>query len=43
MAHHPQRHPAPAERPRHQRIVAIVVALMVLALTIYGYQFWWTE
>lgn len=43
MAHHPKRPPAPLERPRHQRIIAIVVALMVLALVIYGYQFWWSE
>jgi hypothetical protein len=47
MAHHPRRpsNPlaAPVERPRHQRIVAVVVALMVLALAIYGYQFWWSE
>ncbi|HZH50340.1 MAG TPA: hypothetical protein VEZ16_00520 [Microvirga sp.] len=43
MAHHPQRRPARAERPRHQRIAAIVIALMILALAIYGYQFWWTE
>jgi hypothetical protein len=43
MAHHPKRHPASLGRPRHQRIVAVVVALMVLALAIYGYQFWWSE
>jgi hypothetical protein len=44
MVHHPKRHPAPLEqRPRHQRIVAVVVAVMVLALAIYGYQLWWSE
>ncbi|MFC4171934.1 MULTISPECIES: hypothetical protein [Microvirga] len=43
MAHHPKRqHPA-MERPRHQRIIAAVVVLMILALAIYGYQFWWGE
>jgi hypothetical protein len=43
MAHHPKRHSVPLERPRHQRVIAVVVALMVLALAIYGYQFWWSE
>jgi hypothetical protein len=43
MAHQHSRHSARLDRPRHQRIVAFVVALMVLALAIYGYQFWWTE
>jgi hypothetical protein len=43
MAHHPKRRLSTDERPRHQRITAIVVALMVLALMAYGYQFWWSE
>jgi hypothetical protein len=43
MAHHPRTRPTLIEKPRHQRVAAIVVALMVFALAIYGYQFWWSE
>ncbi|MGO4706686.1 hypothetical protein AB4072_13030 [Microvirga sp. 2MCAF38] len=43
MIHHHKRQVQPLQRPHVQRLAGLVVAVMVLALIVYGYQFWWTE
>jgi hypothetical protein len=43
MTHHPKRRRSIMQQPHHRRMAAFAVALMVLALMVYGYQFWWSE
>jgi hypothetical protein len=31
------------EQPHVRRMAIFVVAIMIIALMVYGYQFWWTE
>jgi len=43
MVHHPKTQIHSRPPSRHRWIAGIVVALMILALAVYGYQFWWSE
>ncbi|WP_281023997.1 hypothetical protein [Microvirga flavescens] len=43
MIRHAKKQVQPLQRPHVQRLAGVVVVLMVVALAVYGYQFWWSE